>query len=140
MKLIEALAAPRRAELAQKAAAQEAMIRKMSPSQALGGITVDPGLNTTVPQTDLAPTVAVRDGFKKNVFVYACVTRLASAASSLMWRVEKRTGEGERDWEPDPNDWRTKLLAYPNPSMSAKEVMYYAFAWLSINGNGHAKA
>ena len=136
MKLIEALAAPRRAELAQKAAAQEAMIRKMSPSQALGGITVDPGLNTTVPQTDLAPTVAVRDGFKKNVFVYACVTRLASAASSLMWRVEKRTGEGDRDWEPDPNDWRTKLLAYPNPSMSAKEVMYYAFAWLAINGNG----
>ena len=136
MKLIEALAAPRRAELAQKAAEQAAMVRKMSPSQALGGIAIDPGGSTTTPQNDLNPTVAVRDGFKKNVFVYACVTRLASAASSLMWRVERRTGDGERDWEPDPNDWRTKLLAYPNPSMSAKEVFYYAFAWLAINGNG----
>ena len=136
MKLIEALAAPRRAELAQKAAELAGMVRKMSPSQALGGISIDPGGSTTVPQNDLNPTTAVRDGFKKNVWVYACVTRLASAASSLMWRVEKRTGEGERDWEPDPNDWRTKLLAYPNRSMSAKEVFYYAFAWLAINGNG----
>lgn len=131
MSIFEALAAPRRAKI--KAA--ESLVRKMSPSQALGGIAISEGV-TTVPQNDLNPTTAVKDGFKKNVFVYACVTRLASAASSLVWRVERRNGDGEKDWEPAPEDWRSKLLNYPNPSMSAKEVMYYAFAWLAINGNG----
>lgn len=136
MKLIEALAAPRRAAELAKAAERDAMVRKMSPSQALGGIYVDAGLNTTVPQTDLNPITAVKDGFKKNVWVYACVDRLADAASSATWRVEKRTGEGEKDWEPSPDDWRTKILNYPNPSMSGKEMFYWFSGWLALNGNG----
>ena len=132
MKLIEALAAPRRAELL----AQSQTVRKMSPSQALGGIAIADNGATTAPQNDLNPTTAVKDGFKKSVWVYACVDRLADAASSALWRVEKRTGESEKDWEPSPEDWRTRLLNYPNPMMSAKEMFYWFSGWLAINGNG----
>lgn len=131
MSLFEALTAPRRAQIK----AQEATVRKMSPSQALGGIAIADGVTTT-PQNDLSPISAIKDGFKKSVWVYACVDRLADAASSALWRVEKRNGDGEKDWEPAPEDWRTSLLNYPNPAMSGKEMFYWFSGWLAINGNG----
>lgn len=136
MKLIEALAAPRRAELAQKAAERDAMVRKMSPSQALGGIYVEPSGNTLPPVTTIDAETAVKEGVNKNVWAYSCMDRLADAGSDAIWRVEQRYGPGELDWEPKENDWRTQLLAYPNEKISSKEMFYWALGWLASDGNG----
>lgn len=124
MNLIQALAAGRQRGVVQKT---------MSPSQALGGMFID---SQPAPVSKIDPERAIREGFKANVFAYACVRRLASAGAQAEWKVYRRTGDGGEDWEPDTGDWRTKLLAYPNDKLSSSELHYYALAWLAINGNG----
>jgi HK97 family phage portal protein len=104
----------------------------------MGGWTIPDGGTRgviNISNKDVAPRDAVIYGFKASPWVYACVDRTATAASSIPWRVEHKTGSGERDWEPDPNDWRAKLLNYPNPYMSSKELFYWAYAWGALNGN-----
>ena len=129
MNLIQALAQTRTNtdRLSQKA---------LSPSQVLGGIPVPEGNVSPAPVSKIRPEVAVRDGFKSNVFAYSCVKRLASASSQAEWKVYRRTGSGEKDWEPDPSDWRAKKLAYPNEKIAAQELFYYLSGWLAIDGNG----
>lgn len=129
MNLIQALAQTRTNtdRLTQKA---------MSPSQVLGGIPVPEGNVSPAPVSKIRPDIAVRDGFKANVFAYSCVKRLAGAVSQAEWKIMRRTGSGDKDWEPDMSDWRTKKLAYPNDKISAQELMYYVAGWLAIDGNG----
>lgn len=110
-------------------------LRKANPSQALGGIYIPDGANIPVDTGKLTTDDLINKGFKANVFAYTCVDRLASFAAQAFWRVERRKDEDE--WEPDPNDWRARLLAYPmGKQMSAQEVFYYFGAWLAIKGNG----
>jgi HK97 family phage portal protein len=112
--------------------------RKANPSQALGGIIIPPtGSHSQVIDVGKDPNELVLKGWKANVFAYTCVKRLAGAVAQVTWRVERRTGEGEKDWEPVPGDWRNKLLAYPMGSvLSAYEVFFHWAAWIAIKGNG----
>lgn len=114
------------------------LVKKANPSQALGGIIIpNESSHSSIINVGRDPDQLVLWGWKANVFAYTCVDRLASAVSQAYWRVEKRTGDGENDWEPDPNDWRQNLLNYPMAdAMSAQEVFYYFAAWLAIKGNG----
>lgn len=130
MNLAKALAAPRKLALA-----REAPAKNLNISQPLGGVYISEGV-TTAPISRTSTDTLI-SGWKANVFAYTCVKRLASAAAQALWRVEVRTGSGEKDWEPRPDDWRNKLLAYPmGNTVSAQEVFYYFGAWLAINGNG----
>ena len=128
MNLAKALAAPRRLALLQKA----------NPSQALGGIIIpNEGSHSQTINTGTDPDQLVLKGWKANVWAYTCVKRLASCAAQAFWRVEERTGPGEKDWEPKADDWRNKLLAYPMADkLSGFEVFFYWAAWLAIKGNG----
>lgn len=131
MNLAKALAAPRRLAALQSVA-------KANPSQPLGGIWI-PNSPTAaaVPTGKLTPDQLILQGWKLNVWAYTCLKRLAQAVAQATWRVEVRTGDGEKDWEPKPDDWRNKLLAYPMGSdMSGMEVFYYTALWLGGKGNG----
>lgn len=132
MNLAKALAAPR------KLALQRELQKSMSPSQSLGGLFIPPGdRGYPAPVGKIPVDTLVNDGMKANVWAYSCVKRIASAAAQAFWRVEVRTGDGEQDWEPKPDDWRNKLLAYPaGGTLSAQEIFYYFGAWIAINGNG----
>lgn len=112
--------------------------RKANPSQALGGIIIpDRSTHSQVIDVGKDPNELVLKGWKANVFAYTGVKRLAGAVAQATWRVERKTGEGEKDWEPVPGDWRNKLLAYPMGSvLSAYEVFFHWAAWIAIKGNG----
>lgn len=111
-------------------------VKKANPSQALGGIYIPPGVNTVVDTGKLSADTLIADGFKRNVYAYTCVDRLATMASRAVWKVETRIGDSD-EWEPEPKDWRNALLAYPMADkMAAEEVYYYFGAWLLIKGNG----
>jgi HK97 family phage portal protein len=118
------------------------LVQKANPSQALGGIIIpNEGAHANILDLGMDTDKLIKQGWKANIFAYTCVDRLASAVSQVYWRVEKRTGSGEKDWEPDPNDWRQKLLNYPmGKTLSAQEVFYYFAAWLAIKGNGLLRA
>lgn len=132
MNLAKALAAPRRLALLQKA----------NPSQALGGIIIpNEGSHSQIINTGTDPDQLALKGWKANVWAYICVDRLASMVSQVTWRVEKRKGPKDTDWEPDPSDWRQALLNYPmGRTMPAQEVFYHFAAWLAIKGNGLLRA
>ena len=135
MNLAKVLAAPRRLALMRE-------VQKANPSQALGGIIIPTeGAHTQVINTGKDPNQLVLSGWKANVWAYTCLKRLAACAAQATWRVETRTGDGEKDWEPAPDDWRNKLLAYPmGRTLSAFEVFYQWAAWLAIKGNGLLRA
>ena len=112
--------------------------QKANPSQALGGIIIpDRGTHSQVIDVVKDPNELVLKGRKANIFAYTCVKRLAGSVAQATWRVERKTGPGEKDWEPVPGDWRNKLLAYPMGSvLSAHEVFFHWAAWIAIKGNG----
>ena len=110
-------------------------VRKANPSQSLGGIVIPESNRIAVDTGKITTDELILEGFKANVFAYTCVDGLASFSAQAYWRVEERVDEDE--WQPRPNDWRNKLLAYPmGDKMSAQEVFYYFGAWLAIKGNG----
>lgn len=111
-------------------------VRKANPSQALGGIYIPEGHGVASPTGKIKPDQLMLEGFKRNIYAYTCVDRLATFSSRAYWKVERRVGKTDK-WEPDPSDWRNSVLAYPmGNKMSAEEVAYYFDAWLAISGNG----
>jgi HK97 family phage portal protein len=76
---------------------------------------------------------AVKEGFKVNEVVYACVKRRANAVASVPWYVEERKDDYE--WERVPGHPIEQLLDYPNPSMSRQDLFDRLVHHLDLAGN-----
>jgi HK97 family phage portal protein len=107
--------------------------KSMSPSQALG-TTISPGRPKY--DYDFDPTRAILKGYKLNAFVFACIHRIASAASSVPWGVFELDA---KKWSQVDGHELEVLIEYPNSKMSRKHLMYYVTCWLLATGNGMMK-
>jgi HK97 family phage portal protein len=83
--------------------------------------------------TEWSTEQAIRGGLKASAWVYACVGKLADAASSVPWFVEQRTGEGK--WERDLAHPLSNLLAQPNARMNRQDLFERAIYHLYLGGN-----
>jgi HK97 family phage portal protein len=77
---------------------------------------------------------AVKEGFKVNEVVFACVRRRAQAIASVPWYVEQRADDYE--WERVPEHPIEQLLEYPNPNMSRIDLFDRLIHHLDLAGNG----
>ena len=76
---------------------------------------------------------ANQHGLKASAVVYACVRKLATAASSVPWKVERRDGT---KWRPVPNHPIEVLLTHPNPFMARQDLIERLTQHLNLGGNG----
>lgn len=83
--------------------------------------------------TSWSPEKAVKEGYKANVWVYACVRKLAQSVSSVPWLVYRDNPDGED--ERIPNHPLEKLLRRPNPYMSGQDLFETLAAHLNLAGN-----
>jgi HK97 family phage portal protein len=75
----------------------------------------------------------VREGYKVEPIVFACVDRRAAAVSSVPWYVEERQRDGE--WERVPGHPLEELLENPNPDMSRQDLFEILSKHLDLAGN-----
>lgn len=101
----------------------------MGPSQPL-----DMNLPSGRPlvKVDFDPTTAIVKGYKASAWVFACINRIATAASTVPWRVYKRTPD---DWEPLDSHPLEDMMETPNQKMTRQSLMYFEVAWLLAVGN-----
>ena len=76
---------------------------------------------------------ANQHGLKASAVVYACVRKLATAAASVPWKVERREGG---KWRPVPNHPIEVLLTHPNPFMARQDIIERLTQHLNLGGNG----
>lgn len=75
---------------------------------------------------------AIKEGFKRSTWVYACVWRIMRAAASVPWVVNRRVGG---KWEPVPGHPLELLLETPNPFMSRQDLIERTASHLYLGGN-----
>ena len=77
---------------------------------------------------------AIREGYKASVWVYACVRKITTAASSVPWYVEKKEGD---EWVREPNHPVEILLTDPNPipGFSGRHLFEYKSQHEHLGGN-----
>lgn len=109
--------------------------KSYSPSQFIGVIP-DGRRPYPEPQT-WDPTRAVLQGYRASAFVFACVSRIAQAASSVPWRVMEYDSDGNDRVASDQS--YSMALEYPNPKMSRKFLIFWMIANLALNGNALLK-
>lgn len=111
--------------------------KAMSPGQPLGRF-YNPGQPAL--KYDFDPDVAVIDGYKACVWVFACVSLLMRAVGSVPWVVKRPVGDRSEDaWEVDFKDWRAKLLSRWNRDMSRNFAMSWLTSHLALNGEAPIK-
>lgn len=74
------------------------------------------------------------NAYKACSWVYACVSRIAQALSSVPWRVYVRRSRTD-DWEPAVDHPFERLLEYPNPRQSRKALLNFQGLQLLLRGN-----
>jgi HK97 family phage portal protein len=77
---------------------------------------------------------AIKEGFKLNPYVYACIDLKASAAASAPWKVLTRPSPAD-DWEPEPGHPLEDLIEYPNAKMTRQDLIERWVQHLDTGGN-----
>jgi len=77
---------------------------------------------------------AVKEGYKANIYVYACVRRLVQSADSVTWIARRRTSSGLVTLDSGP---AVDFLSRPNPTMSFKQLVGNMTAFLNLAGNDY---
>ncbi len=76
---------------------------------------------------------AIRDGFKASSWVYACVDKIARAASMAKWKAQREIGPD--DWQDVPGHPLELLVRSPNPFMSGSELVRRLSYHIYLGGN-----
>jgi HK97 family phage portal protein len=76
---------------------------------------------------------AIRNGYKINSYVYACVNLIAQSASSIPWQVYQR--KGQKTWEVVEGHPLELLMERPNPYTSRQEMVKIWIMHLLLGGN-----
>jgi len=87
--------------------------------------------------TDWSISRAIREGYNASVWVYACVEKIAEAACSVPWHVQKRIDEDE--WGRDEGHPLEHLLDNPVqalPLLSGRTLFQILTQHLYLGGNG----
>lgn len=84
---------------------------------------------------DWSTEKAIAEGFKSSTWVYACVTAIAKAASSVPWYVYNIDVKG--DYKLIPNHPLELLINRPNPFSSRKHLMELMTAHLYLGGDSY---
>lgn len=74
---------------------------------------------------------SVKEGYKKNAWVYRSVYLKAKAASSIPWYVV------DKNKKKIENHHLTKLLEFPNPFISRQDLFELVVSWLELAGNSY---
>lgn len=83
--------------------------------------------------TNWSSEKAVKEGYKANVYVYACIMKKARAVASVPWYVAKQSPDGT--WEKVKNHPLEMLIDKPNPFMSRSDLMERLVINLDLAGN-----
>ena len=77
----------------------------------------------------------VREGYKKNVYVFSCVRMIAMACAGIPWLAYSM--EGDRLVEIPPNHPLRELLARPNPFEGWGRFIEEVVSYLYLTGNSY---
>lgn len=87
---------------------------------------------------DWSGELGVKEGYKANVWVYRCVSTLASLASSVPWVVyRKQRGENSKPWVPVEGHDLEQLLQRPNPFFSGQDLIELLTQHMNLDGNAY---
>lgn len=81
---------------------------------------------------DWSTDAAISEGFKANAWVFAAVSRIAKAASSVPWRAYDMRGDEAEEIDDSP---LAELFARPNPYISGNKQMERIVMHLYLGGN-----
>jgi len=79
-------------------------------------------------------STAIEEGLESTIWVYACVTAISQAVSSLEWNAYRVAEDGTYGRLPD-SDPLAALLARPNNHQDAKSFWEYTVLMLLLTGN-----
>jgi len=74
---------------------------------------------------------AVKQGYKKNSWVYRSVYLKSKAGSSVPWYVINADGDKQE------NHHLTQLFQHPNPFISRQDLFELVISWLELSGNSY---
>ncbi len=97
-----------------------------------------PDYQTSFPvPSDWDTEAAIRDGYRAHIAVYACVTKLAGAVSTVPWVLKRERADGGTEEAPyDHSGWQ--LLRKPNQKMSWSQMVEGAATCLLLAGNHYS--
>ncbi len=75
-----------------------------------------------------------REGYAQNVYVYACIKKIAGACAGVPWRVMRVTADGPVE---DANCRAAQVLSHPQPGESWTRLIEEAVTMLLISGNAY---
>lgn len=78
------------------------------------------------------PTIAIREGYQSNPWVYACVKKRSDAAASVPLVVQVRTADG---WQDAPAHPLQKLLDRPHPDFDRSELFRLFVSHADLTGD-----
>jgi HK97 family phage portal protein len=88
---------------------------------------------------------AIQEGMKASEWVFIAVSRIATAAASIPWKVYRNTGDGEREPYMSGRDMDVphpieQLLNSPNPYMNGNDFFEMLTQHLYLGGNALERA
>lgn len=78
-----------------------------------------------------------REGFQRNVYVFACVSKIAMACAGIMPLLYARGRSGKLTEIESPDHPLLRLLRRPNPRMGRARMMEHRVAYLELSGNSY---
>jgi HK97 family phage portal protein len=89
--------------------------------------------------TDWDFSAAVREGYKGNPVVFACIRRRMQTLGAIPWGVSRwegpRRGDTGGEWVPQEGHPLAELLENPNPHMSRARLIGIMSSHLNLSGN-----
>lgn len=91
-----------------------------------------PGISWQPKWSEFNTRQAIHSGFKRSVWVYACVRLRANNIASIPWYVERKKGD---DWERDDNHDLAKLIAKPCPYYDWSDIIRRGVMLMDLGGD-----
>jgi HK97 family phage portal protein len=91
-----------------------------------------PGVSWTPKWTEFSAQRAIKDGFKRSTWVYACCRLRANNIAAIPWIVEVRRGD---NWEAAPNHPLQQLIDRPNDGYDWPSMVRTWMYWLDLSGD-----
>jgi HK97 family phage portal protein len=109
--------------------------KRTAPTAVAGGVLpiIGAGKSGKAIMSPWDTSKAIAKGLKVNGSVYACVTKIAGAASSVPFIVEKRNAK--REWERLDGHELEQLLDAPNPHYTQQDLIEVSAHHMLLGGN-----
>ena len=92
------------------------------------------GIGGTPRFSDFRYTTSIRSGYKKSVWLYRCVTLIATLSATIPWKVRRQIDPVNNIWEDAPDSELALLIKTPNEQWSWPAFIEYQSLYRLLGG------